>query len=513
MAKVAELLKTDERERDELGRYVTQGQIDSAVAQINWKAGREGVPKAEIKVASVIPSGLSVGAKGNNLVGSMQGEFDENAGKGQTVKLRHLIGTQTSVRAARVKELVSDIGQTEGEAIEVMRGADGKMYLVDGHHRVAAMSLLGIREADAIVYEQKVKKSWLASLLKAHEYLDTAAHSSATSDLNLLRAPTEGQAKAGNYKKGHWKVSGLSVAIENPAGSKRRPEWPPMTAHYGYVKGTEGADGDHVDVFLKPSTPNDWAGTVYVIDQTTEDGTFDEHKCMIGWRDQASAERAYLGNYTKGWKLGTVTALPWAEFKQWLKGDTTKPLGKRFQVKVAALLKADERGRDEAGRYTAGGGSGEATTPAVSPERVASALAQASWKAGREGVPSSEIKVTSVIPSGLSEGAKHNNLVGSKQGEFDENAGKGQTVKLRHLIGTQTSVRVARVKELVSDISQTEGEAIEVMRGTDGKMYLVDGHHRVAAMSLLGIREADAIVYQQKTKKVEVAVLLKAVPL
>jgi len=340
VAQLAVLLKTDERERDELGRYVGQGRIDYAIGQIDWQAGRGGVPSSEIKVANVIPSGLSVGAKHNRLVGSMQGEFDENSGKGQTVKLRHLIGTQTSIRVERVKELVNDIGQTDGEAIEVMRGTDGKMYLVDGHHRVAAMSLLGAREADAIVYQQKAKKIHLPALIKVHEYLDNAAHEAATSDLNLLRAPTEGRIKAGNYKKGHWKISGLSVTIENPAGSKRRPEWPELTAHYGYVRGTEGADGDHVDVFLKPSTPNNWAGTAYVIDQVNPDGTFDEHKCMIGWKDEESATRAYMGNYTKGWKLGKVTALSWVEFKQWLKGDTTKPLSKRAQAKVAVLLKA-----------------------------------------------------------------------------------------------------------------------------------------------------------------------------
>lgn len=179
----------------------------------------------------------------------------------------------------------------------------------------------------------------LAALLKAQQYVDTAAHSSATSDLNLLRAPTEGQIRAGTYKKGHWRISGLNITIENPAGSKRRPEWPELTAHYGYVKGTEGADGDQVDVFVKPSTPNDWAGTVYVIDQLAEDGSFDEHKCMIGWKDQDAAEKAYMGNYTKGWKLGKVTAVPWADFKQWLKGDTTGPMSKSLRTSLPALLK------------------------------------------------------------------------------------------------------------------------------------------------------------------------------
>lgn len=46
-----------------------------------------------------------------------------------------------------------------------------------------------------------------------------------------------------------------------------------------------------------------------------------------------------------------------------------------------------------------------------------------------------------------------------------------------------------------------EGEGIEVMKGNDGKLYIVDGHHRVAAMSQLGMRETEAIVYSEKKKK------------
>lgn len=161
--------------------------------------------------------------------------------------------------------------------------------------------------------------------------VDAAAHDSATSDLNLLRKPTAAQSEAGNYRKGHTRIGGLSIAIENPAGSRRRPEWPPMQAHYGYVKRTEGADGDAVDVFVQPSTPNDWAGDVYVVDQTDGEGGFDEHKCMLGYDDQASAIAAYLSHFPAGWEMGAVTALPMADFKAWLRdGDTCAPLAKGF---------------------------------------------------------------------------------------------------------------------------------------------------------------------------------------
>lgn len=178
----------------------------------------------------------------------------------------------------------------------------------------------------------------LAALLKA-KMVDAAAHDAATSDLNLLRKPTERQAEAGNYRKGHTRVGGLSIAIENPAGSRRRPAWPPMVAHYGYVKRTAGADGDAVDVFVQPATPNDWDGTVFVIDQTDGEGGFDEHKCMLGYDDQASAMRAYAAHFPDGWEIGPVTALSLAEFKAWLSdGGTTGPLAKLAKVRLRASL-------------------------------------------------------------------------------------------------------------------------------------------------------------------------------
>ncbi len=166
----------------------------------------------------------------------------------------------------------------------------------------------------------------LAKAIDQRDLLDAAAHRSATSLLNLLKQPTEAQAKAGNYKKGHVKISGLDITIENPAGSYRKPEWPPMQAHYGYFKGTEGADGDHVDVFIRPSTPTDWDGMAYIVDQVDAAGNFDEHKVLLGYDNQDQATKAYLAHYPKGWRLGEVSAMPVADLKTWLKSDTTEPL-------------------------------------------------------------------------------------------------------------------------------------------------------------------------------------------
>jgi hypothetical protein len=166
----------------------------------------------------------------------------------------------------------------------------------------------------------------LAALLKAAMPVDQAAHSAATSPLNLKRPPTPAQAKAGNYAKGHTSVAGIPITIENPAGTRRKPDQQPMTAHYGYIRGTVGKDGDQVDVFVRPSTANDWVGDVYVVNQVNADDRFDEHKAMIGWPDERSAVRAYLGNYPRGWKLGPVVTMSSAQFKRWVQtGDHTVP--------------------------------------------------------------------------------------------------------------------------------------------------------------------------------------------
>jgi hypothetical protein len=64
---------------------------------------------------------------------------------------------------------------------------------------------------------------------------------------------------------GHANVGGLDVSIENPAESRRRPEWPVLQSHYGYVRGVpaRSPDKEHVDVFVKPGTTEDYNGPVF----------------------------------------------------------------------------------------------------------------------------------------------------------------------------------------------------------------------------------------------------------
>ena len=153
--------------------------------------------------------------------------------------------------------------------------------------------------------------------------------------------PTEAQKEAGNYKKGHIMLDGYDITIENPKGSTRSgvdangQSWSvTMNNDYGYIRGTEGVDGDHIDVFLSddPTT-----GKVYVIDQVKEDGSFDEHKVMYGFKSALAAKRAYLANYSTGWKgLGSISEVSKEEFKKWVDSShrKTKPFAEYKSVKV-----------------------------------------------------------------------------------------------------------------------------------------------------------------------------------
>lgn len=157
--------------------------------------------------------------------------------------------------------------------------------------------------------------------------IDIDAEIAATGNYSPDNPPTEAQKKAGNYQKAHVKVGGLDIAIENPEGTRRRPEWPELKSHYGYIKRTAGGDSEQIDVFIKPGTETDYEGPVFVVDQTKKDGGFDEHKVMLGFDSEKSARQGYAENFTKGWKVGQIRQFDSvADFKDWLKtADTTKP--------------------------------------------------------------------------------------------------------------------------------------------------------------------------------------------
>lgn len=163
--------------------------------------------------------------------------------------------------------------------------------------------------------------------------------------------------KHASYKlQGERKFRGLDLAIENKKGSRRSWYDPHgkekgstlMHADYGYIRLTEGTDGDHVDVYVGPDED---AAEVYIIDQMKKPDfdKFDEQKCMLGFASAEEAKALYLKQYDNPKFFGSMKAMPFEEFKMKAldKSNHGKKLAFDVLVKHADLGLADRL--DDAG--------------------------------------------------------------------------------------------------------------------------------------------------------------------
>lgn len=147
----------------------------------------------------------------------------------------------------------------------------------------------------------------LAAAVKTEETIqvtDVIAQSAATSQMNEGENPTQEQLIANDYKTAKVNIAGLVIAIENPIGSMRSGTdeagnaWETqMTAHYGFIEDTLGADGDELDIFIAADVPHDYSGRVFVISQNDRNGNFDEHKVIIGVNNKTQATELYRSHY------------------------------------------------------------------------------------------------------------------------------------------------------------------------------------------------------------------------
>ena len=140
---------------------------------------------------------------------------------------------------------------------------------------------------------------------------------------------------SGHKLQGRTAFRGLNISIENKKGTIRRGvdsdghKWAiKMHYDYGYIRGTEGVDGDHVDCYIGDNID---AKNVYIIHQKIP-GTdkYDEDKCMLGSDTLADAKAAYLKQYDKPGFFGGVDTVPFELFKQ-------KVLMKKYHGKKLVL--------------------------------------------------------------------------------------------------------------------------------------------------------------------------------
>ena len=183
----------------------------------------------------------------------------------------------------------------------------------------------------------------VANYIDGNEQPLSAKIEAASAEVNT--DPTEAQKEAGNYKKGHVQVGTFDITIEQPQGSVRKgtdadgKQWESkMNNTYGYIRGAVGVDGDHIDVFLSNDIDG-WNGRkVYVVDQYNPDGSFDEHKVMLGFNNADEAKSDYLANYEQGWENGRridITGVNLEDFEKWIESSKrkTKPFGEYSSVK------------------------------------------------------------------------------------------------------------------------------------------------------------------------------------
>lgn len=120
--------------------------------------------------------------------------------------------------------------------------------------------------------------------------------------------------------QGRKKFAGFNISIENKKGSYREGvdpdghKWRVKMFHdYGYIRGSVGVDGDHVDCYLGP---NENAKKVYIIHQQDPNTKkYDEDKVMLGFDSQLDARAAYLKQYDKPGFLQSITTMDIEEFR------------------------------------------------------------------------------------------------------------------------------------------------------------------------------------------------------
>lgn len=184
---------------------------------------------------------------------------------------------------------------------------------------------------DAMFYENSIKRmvarKYPEETLQLH---DIAAQTADTSELNAGATPTQQQLEMNDYGVARIQIAGLNIAIENPIGSVRRGvdqdghAWETqMSAHYGYIENTIGADGDELDIFVAPDTEQDYQGRVFIINQIDRAGRFDEHKVILGVPSKARAIALYQAHYDEQFNsIGSLVEMSLEDFKSKIYGGT-----------------------------------------------------------------------------------------------------------------------------------------------------------------------------------------------
>jgi hypothetical protein len=137
---------------------------------------------------------------------------------------------------------------------------------------------------------------------------------------NSIREKALGVESKAYKLAGLTSFQGLPISIETKKGSVRKgqnhdgtPWQVVMPADYGYIKGTKGADGQHVDCFIGPLKDAKFAYIFHINNDAT--GDYDEDKTCLGFKS-ADACVAMLKQAYDNWDeiSHSMTMLPMHEF-------------------------------------------------------------------------------------------------------------------------------------------------------------------------------------------------------
>ena len=322
----------------------------------NQAAIARGESQSDGRSDEVLPSAQSTETSGNRTVENTQSEIgigdrsessDQTGGISETASSGGVI-SEYSIGIAGESREVRNLGSgVESEAKESLLPNSSEWHLAE--HPMDVPDLLptqgksdaNIETSERIVSDDKVSDSVsekqagsgdsleeLFAEAQGRNKKESLGNRITEAEKDVNTDPTEAQKAAGNYKKGHVQVGAFDVTIEQPVGSVRRgtdasgKSWETVMHNtYGYIRGTQSVDGDHIDVFLSANI-DDWNGRrVVIADQYNPDGTFDEHKVLLGFNDMEQAKEAYLSNYEHGWENGRRLVFSSAnidDFEKWI---------------------------------------------------------------------------------------------------------------------------------------------------------------------------------------------------
>jgi hypothetical protein len=117
--------------------------------------------------------------------------------------------------------------------------------------------------------------------------------------------------------------AGMEISVETDVGQQRHWHDPhsgesgstTMLYPYGFIRRTDGEDGEEIDVYVGPDQAAPYAHVVHQM-KKPEFSEYDEDKVMLGFGSAEAARAAYLAHYNDPRFFGDMTVMPVPHFRR-----------------------------------------------------------------------------------------------------------------------------------------------------------------------------------------------------